>query len=259
MSKLKYSTAIVIPTFNEVDNIKLVIDQLSEDVPEARIIVIDDNSTDGTLEQLLEMKSAESIELIVRTNGKGFASACIAGYESAIQKKFERIVQMDADGSHRVIDLLRMLKTADENGLNFTIVGSRWMDGGKTVGWDRRRYFISKNANKLVRIVLQPHLCDQTSGFKIYPSKFLANVNFHSIRSKGYAFQIEMLRQCSDFGSEFIEVPIVFVEREFGISKFNRQIIMEAAANVIRWTLIDVKKFFKNLNPLFRSRASNVI
>jgi dolichol-phosphate mannosyltransferase len=258
MTKLKYLTAIVIPTFNEVDNIRHIIDQLVENVPEARIIVVDDNSTDGTLEQLLEMKYAKSIELIVRVNEKGFASACIAGYESAIQRKFERIVQMDADGSHRVIDLVRMLKIGDESGLKFTIVGSRWIDGGKTVGWDRTRYLISKNANRLVRIASHPHLSDQTSGFKIYPSNFLAKVNFHSIRSKGYAFQIEMLRQCSELGSRFIEVPIVFVEREFGVSKFNRRIIIEAAANVIRWMIIDVKKICRNLNPFARERASNI-
>ena len=258
MAMLKYSTAIVIPTFNEADNIRFVIDQLSEYVPEARIIVIDDNSTDGTLEQLLEMKSANEIELVVRTNGKGFASACITGYELAVQEKFERVVQMDADGSHRVIDLVSMLKIADESGLNFTIVGSRWIDGGKTVGWDRKRCFISKNANRLIRTALHPHLCDQTSGFKVYPSNFLANVNFASIRSKGYAFQIEMLRQCSDYGSRFIEVPIVFVEREFGVSKFNRRIITEAAANVIRWGILDFNKFMKNLIPLVRGGASNV-
>jgi dolichol-phosphate mannosyltransferase len=259
MNNLKYSTAIVIPTLNEVDNIRLVIDQLGEYVPQAQIIVIDDYSTDGTLELLLELKTAKLIELVVRTNEKGFASACIAGYELAMQKRFERIVQMDADGSHRVTDLMNMLRIADDNGLNFTIVGSRWVDGGKTLGWDRKRFFISKNANRLLRIILRPHLYDQTSGFKIYPSNFLAKVNFHSICSKGYAFQIEMVRQCSNFGSEFIEVPIVFVERKFGISKFNLQIVLEAAANVTRWALYDFNILRKGPNPIVRGRASDVV
>lgn len=227
---------VVIPTYNEAGNIKSLIDQLFATIPECEIMVVDDGSPDGTgLICSAISKENKKLHLIERHSKSGMGSAYRMAFIWALEQNFDEVIEMDADGSHQVSDLLRMLDTKKMNPDVDLVIGSRWIRGGKTVNWSRSRELLSRIANRYVRIMLGMGIHDATAGFRIYSSRILRKIDLGHIRSEGYSFQIEMTRAAYKAGAVIVEIPITFKERENGVSKMSKKIVREAIFLVTAW------------------------
>ena len=227
---------VVIPTYNEAGNIKSLIDQLFATIPECEIMVVDDGSPDGTgLICSAISKENKKLHLIERHSKSGMGSAYRMAFIWALEQNFDEVIEMDADGSHQVSDLLRMLDTKTMNQEVDLVIGSRWIRGGKTVNWSRSRELLSRIANRYVRIMLGMGIHDATAGFRIYSSRILRKIDLGHIRSEGYSFQIEMTRAAYKAGAVIVEIPITFKERENGVSKMSKKIVREAIFLVTAW------------------------
>ncbi|MBC7462640.1 MAG: polyprenol monophosphomannose synthase [Actinobacteria bacterium] len=228
---------VLIPTYNEAESIGILLNQLSE-LP-VDVLVIDDASPDGTAEicRATKLKTNE-ISVLVRQGRRGMGSAYVEGYTEALKRNYRFIIQMDADGSHRVDDLLKMMKTIESNSLVDLLIGSRWIKGGAVQNWSRARELLSRGANAYSKICLKSPIDDLTAGFRIYRTSLLERMNLRGIESQGYSFQIEMSREAIRQGAQVLEVPILFVERTHGVSKMTWKIILEAMLKVTAWGLL---------------------
>lgn len=237
---------IVIPTYNEVENIEVLLRRLFKYIPEIEILVVDDNSPDGTAKVIRELKNQFPTLYILERGAKaGLGSAYRAGFSWALDRGYEEIIEMDADLSHRVRDLIKMIAIKKSNPEISLVIGSRWVSGGETDNWSKARELLSRSANLYVRVMLGMGIRDTTAGFRIYSSKILKRVNLAGIRSEGYAFQIEMSRVVSKLGGKIIEIPITFREREEGVSKMSKKIVFEAIFFVTVWGFSRVYKSLK--------------
>lgn len=234
---------IVIPTYNEIENIEVLLRRLFKFIPGAEILVVDDNSPDKTSKVVSELRSQfPTLYLLERGAKAGLGSAYRAGFSWALDRDYQEIIEMDADLSHRVRDLLKMIEIKQSNPEISLVIGSRWISGGATVNWSKARELLSRSANLYVRVMLGIGIKDATSGFRIYSSKILKRIDLAGIRSEGYAFQIEMSRAVSKLDGKIIEVPITFREREEGVSKMSKKIVIEAIFFVTAW---GVKRFLR--------------
>ena len=190
------------------------------------VLVVDDNSPDKTYEIVEKIiASGENVHLIKRLEKLGLGSAYREGFVWALEKKYDFVIEMDADFSHRIEDLSLLSKSKDKNRL---IIGSRYIPNGHIVGWNLKRKLLSKYANKFAKFITKSNVNDMTSGFRIYPSNILNKLDFKSTTNNGYAFQIEMTCIVSEAGFAISEVPITFEERRLGKSKLDNKIIKEA-------------------------------
>jgi dolichol-phosphate mannosyltransferase len=225
-------TLLLIPTYNEADNIRSVLDQLSDAVPEADILVIDDTSPDGTHDIVRERsRISPQVHLLLREKKEGLARAYLAGFRWGLDRHYQNLVQMDADLSHDPKDVPRLLKaleTAD------VAVGSRYIKGGGTEGWTLPRQFISRGGNVYAQAILGVSYRDLTGGFNAWKRKTLEKIDLATIQSKGYAFQVEMKYRAHKSGHKIVEVPILFKNRIHGYSKMSGLIVREAALRVIQ-------------------------
>lgn len=224
---------IVMPTYNERQNLEIIAGRIREAVPEADLLVVDDNSPDGTGD--LADKLAEQdprVQVMHRTEKAGLGRAYVAGFTWALDRGYDLIVEMDADGSHRPEDLPRLLAASPSAD---AVIGSRYVPGGTVVNWPKSREFLSKGANIYNRIMLGVRVRDATGGFRVYRSGTLRKIDLHGIQSAGYCFQIDMTLRVLQGGMTVTEVPITFVERERGASKMSRTVIVEAFTRVARW------------------------
>ena len=229
---------VVIPTFNEAGNITSLINQLFTSIPGLEVMVVDDGSPDGTALICKGLQEKyKKLHLIERHAKSGIGSAYRMAFAWALEQGFDEIIEMDADGSHQVSDLLRMLDAKTMNHDAGLIIGSRWIRGGQTVNWPRSRELLSRFANSCVRIALGMGLNDATAGFRIYSAQTLRKIDLGHVRSEGYSFQIEMTRAAHKSGAAIIEVPITFKERENGVSKMSKKIVLEAMFLVTAWGL----------------------
>ena len=229
---------VVIPTFNEAGNIKSLIDQLFTSIPGVEVMVVDDGSPDGTALICKGLQeNNKKLHLIERHTKSGIGSAYRMAFVWALEQGFDEIIEMDADGSHQVSDLLRMIDAKTMNPSVGLIIGSRWIRGGKTVNWSRSRELLSRVANRYVRIALGMGVNDSTAGFRIYSAQTLRKIDLGRVRSEGYSFQIEMTRAAHKSGAVIMEVPITFKERENGVSKMSKKIVREAMFLVTVWGL----------------------
>ena len=221
-------TGIVLPTFNEAGNLPTLFDGLSS--IDAEIIVVDDGSTDGTA----EFAKSAGATVIQRGAKLGLASAYVHGMSEAIQRGLDPIVQMDADLSHRPIDVPGMLTAAQTADV---VLGSRWIAGGGIENWETSREMLSKFGSGYARTLLGLPYSDLTGGFKVWRSATLAAIDLKSIRSEGYAFQVETTFRAHRLGATIHEVPIVFADRLAGTSKMSWGIAIEAAwvVPLLRW------------------------
>ena len=227
---------VVIPTYNEAGNIKSLIDQLFATIPECEIMVVDDGSPDGTgLICSAISKENKKLHLIERHSKSGMGSAYRMAFIWALEQNFDEVIEMDADGSHQVSDLLQMINAKAMNPKVDLVIGSRWIRGGKTMNWSRSRELLSRIANRYVRIMLGMGIHDATAGFRIYSSRILRKIDLGHIRSEGYSFQIEMTRAAYKAGAVIVEIPITFKERENGVSKMSKKIVREAIFLVTAW------------------------
>ena len=229
---------VVIPTYNEAGSIKSLIELIFTSIPECEVMVVDDGSPDGTALICKAMReSNKRLHLIERPTKNGIGSAYRMAFVWALEQGFAEIIEMDADGSHQVSDLLRMIDVKIMNPEIDLVIGSRWIKGGKTVNWSRSRELLSRIANRYVRIMLGMGVNDSTAGFRIYSARILRKIELSHIRSEGYSFQIEMTRAAHKAGAVIKEVPITFKERTNGVSKMSKKIVREAMFLVTVWGL----------------------
>lgn len=234
-------TLVVTPTYNEADNIELFIRQVLSQGTNLHILIVDDNSPDGTgaiVEKLMSGNS--SIHLIRRPGKMGLGTAYVEGFKYAIAQSFEYIFEMDADFSHNPEEIPRFLEKMKECDL---VLGSRYTNGVRVVNWPIRRLILSYAANVYTRIVTGMPIKDATGGFKCFNRKVLESINLDRVHSNGYAFQIEMNFKAWSKGFRVCEHPIIFADRQSGVSKMSKRIVYEAVFMV--WKLKFQKIFGK--------------
>lgn len=225
---------IVMPTYNERQNLEIIVGRIRGCVPDADLLVVDDNSPDGTGD--LADKLAETdqhVQVMHRTEKAGLGRAYVAGFSWALERGYDAIVEMDADGSHRPEDLPKLLAALD--GTADAVIGSRYVPGGTVVNWPKSREFLSRGANIYNRLMLGVSVKDATGGFRVYRAATLRKLDLNNIESAGYCFQIDMTLRVLQAGLELTEVPITFVERERGSSKMSNAVIREAFFRVAQW------------------------
>jgi dolichol-phosphate mannosyltransferase len=230
---------IIIPTYNEIENVERMTRKVMSLEKDFHILFVDDNSPDGTAEKIVELQQEFSgrIHLERRSGKLGLGTAYIHGFKWAIQHGYEFIFEMDCDFSHNPDDLIR-LYAACENGADVSI-GSRYCKGGKVSNWPLKRILMSYFASVYVRLILWIGIKDTTAGFKCYRKKVLETINLDGITFKGYAFQICMKYAAVKHGFKITEVPITFIDRQYGVSKMSTGIFKEAFFGV--WKMRNMK------------------
>ncbi len=237
------NTLIVTPTYNESKNIESLITALNKLDPNYHILVIDDNSPDGTAGIVKRLKKKyKNLYLAERPKKRGLGTAYCFGFKWALQRDYKVIVQMDADLSHNPDDVPIMIDLLNDNDL---VIGSRYCDGISVVRWPLRRLFLSYGANFYSRIITGVKIKDLTGGFKVWRRKVLENIDLDNIRSQGYAFQIEMNFHAKRMGYRIHEHPIIFIDRTIGESKMSKSIMIETAFNVWRFRLWKILGWYK--------------
>ena len=226
---------VIIPTYNERENIENIIRAVFRLEKVFHVLIIEDNSPDGTAEivKKLQKEFPERLFMIERKGKLGLGTAYITGFKWAIEKKYDYVFEMDADFSHNPNDLTRLYKTCHDDGADVAI-GSRYVSGVNVVNWPMGRVLMSYFASKYVRFITGIPVQDTTAGFKCYRREVLETIGLDKIRFKGYAFQIEMKFTAYKCGFKIVEVPVIFINREFGTSKMNSSIFGEAVFGVIK-------------------------
>lgn len=227
---------IVVPTYNESLTLPTLIAGLHEHTPQVDVLVVDDASPDGTgqiADTLAETNP--NIQVMHRTGKQGLGTAYIAGFKWGLERDYDIICEMDADGSHRCVDLPRLLAAASASPAPALVLGSRWVPGGSVVNWPRHREILSRGGNTYVRLMLGLKIGDATGGFRAYQAATLRSLDLSSVESQGYCFQVDMSWRVAQAGGRIVEVPIVFVERTAGESKMSGGIVREALWKVTLW------------------------
>ena len=219
-------TVIISPTFNESENIKTLIDEVFKRNPDYHMLIVDDSSPDGTALIVKKLQQTyPNLHLKIRDKKDGLGKAYIFGFNWALKKNFDAIVQMDADMSHHPKEIKKMTQLLTNNDVS---IGSRYIDGVSVVNWPIRRLILSYGANVYSRIVTGMPLKDATGGFKVWRKEALESIDLNEVRSSGYSFQIEMNFRAWIKGYKLIEHPIIFIDRTIGQSKMSRSIMCEA-------------------------------
>jgi dolichol-phosphate mannosyltransferase len=224
---------ICVPTYNEAENIAAIVRRARAAVPAAQLLVIDDASPDGTGAIANGIAASDDLVAVLHRPAKqGLGAAYLAGFRWALERGFDVIVEMDADGSHAPEELPRLL--AALRGAD-VVLGSRWVPGGAVRNWPASRMLLSRGGNAYVRVALGVPLRDATGGFRAYRSPVLRALPLDEVASQGYCFQVDLVLRALREGFRVVEVPITFVEREYGASKMDRRIIAEALLRVTGW------------------------
>jgi dolichol-phosphate mannosyltransferase len=226
------STLILIPTYNEKENLPTLVARLRAEVPEAHLLVVDDGSPDGTGAMADAMAEEDpQIHVLHRTSKDGLGRAYLAGFAWGLTRGYTRLVQMDADLSHDPADVPKLLAAAESADF---VLGSRYVPGGGTVNWGLLRRMLSRGGSLYARTILRLPHHDLTGGFKCWNRRVLEAIDLPTIRSNGYSFQIEMTFRAIRRGFRAVEVPIVFSDRVDGVSKMSKRIVFEAVGMVWR-------------------------
>ncbi|HOO14502.1 MAG TPA: polyprenol monophosphomannose synthase [Candidatus Marinimicrobia bacterium] len=234
---------VIIPTYNEKDNIRTVIERLQALPIELDILIIDDNSPDGTADIVRELQADDPhIFMINRPAKLGLGTAYITGFRWALERDYEYILEMDADLSHNPDDVPRLIQEC-ENGYDL-VIGSRYCNGVNVINWPIKRLLLSYGANKYSRMITRMPIMDTTAGFKCYRREALAAINLDRVKSSGYSFQIEMHFRVWNAGFKIKEIPIIFIERSEGLSKMSKNIVWEAVFMV--W-ILKLRQIFRSL------------
>ena len=226
---------VVIPTYNEAENLQPVVARLRASVPEADALVVDDGSPDGTGDVADRLAAADpSVHVLHRTRKAGLGAAYIAGFRWALADGYDVVVEMDSDGSHAPEELPRLLTALREADL---VIGSRWVPGGQIRNWPLYRQIISIGGSTYARVLLRFPVRDSTSGYRAFRRQVLEELKLDEVASQGYCFQIDLAWKTWRSGFRVREVPITFTEREVGRSKMSRAIVFEALWRVAAWGL----------------------
>ena len=233
-------TLIISPTYNERKNIEQLVDMVIGENPELHLLVVDDNSPDGTAEKVKKLQAIyKNLYLETRPKKSGLGTAYIFGFKWALEKKYDNIIQMDADLSHNPKDLPRMVNNLQKYDL---VIGSRYINGISVVNWPLRRLMLSYGANAYSRVITGMPIMDGTGGFKAWRSSVLSSIDLDSVKSQGYSFQIEMNFRAWVKKFNIKEIPIIFSDRTIGQSKMSKTIVYEAIFMVWR---LRIWKIFK--------------
>ncbi|MBW3610801.1 MAG: polyprenol monophosphomannose synthase [Actinobacteria bacterium] len=225
---------VVLPTYQEAENLEEVLRRLRAAVPDADVLVVDDSSPDGTAEVAKAVgQELGRVEVVVRPGKSGLGSAYRAGFREGLARGYEVLVEMDSDLSHDPAALPALI-TAIAQGAALAI-GSRYVPGGRIPNWSLYRRSLSRYGNRYAARLLRLEVADATSGFRAYDAAALARLDLGAVRAEGYGFQIEMAYRISRLGGRVVELPIDFVERTRGASKMSLLIVLEALALVTRW------------------------
>jgi dolichol-phosphate mannosyltransferase len=224
---------VIIPTYNESESLPGVIERLRRAVPDADVLIADDNSPDGTGRLADDLAAKDShIHVLHRAGKEGLGKAYLAGFAWGLERGYDVLVEMDADGSHRPEELPRLLAQMPHADV---VLGSRWVPGGSVVNWPASRRLLSQGGSLYTRMALGIPTRDATGGYRAYRASALASLDLATVESNGYCFQIDLLWRALQRGLVVREVPITFVEREAGTSKMSNRIVREALLNVTRW------------------------
>ncbi|GAA3511456.1 polyprenol monophosphomannose synthase [Georgenia daeguensis] len=231
-------TLVIIPTYNERDALPHAIRRTRAAVPAADVLVVDDASPDGTGD-LADAAAATdpAVHVLHRTAKDGLGRAYVAGFGWALERDYELVVEMDADGSHRPEELPLLLERAALSDAPDLVLGSRWVPGGQVVNWPAHREVLSRGGNLWVRLALGVPVQDATGGFRVYRAATLRRLPLEEIESQGYCFQVDMTWRVHRDGGTIVEMPITFVERAEGQSKMSRAIVVEALWRTTAWGL----------------------
>jgi len=226
---------VIIPTFNEIENLPLIVGRVHQSRPDVHVLIVDDDSPDGTgvLADELSLADPDRIHVMHRTGKGGLGAAYLAGFTWGLGRKYDVLVEMDADGSHAPEQLHRLLDAIDAGA--DLVIGSRYVEGGTVHNWPWRRLALSKTANTYSRMLLGVRIHDITAGYRAYRREVLEKIDLAAVDSKGYCFQIDLTWRTINNGFSVVEVPITFAERELGVSKMSGSNIREAMVKVARW------------------------
>jgi dolichol-phosphate mannosyltransferase len=224
---------VIIPTYNESENIARIISRTRSAVPDAHILIADDNSPDGTGKLADEIASSDDhVHVMHRLGKEGLGAAYLAGFEWGLNAGYEVLVEMDADGSHQPEQLSVLLAALGDADL---VLGSRWVKGGEVLNWPKSREALSRAGNLWTRLALGIPLRDATGGYRAFRRKTLLGLGLDNVASAGYCFQVDLAWRALKAGFRVVEVPITFIEREYGDSKMSQRIVVEALVRTTLW------------------------
>jgi len=227
------SVLVVVPTYNELDNIEDIVERTLRSVPRANVLIVDDGSPDGTGQLADKLVAAnDRIRVLHRAAKSGLGAAYIAGFDWGLAQGYDVLVEMDADGSHAPEQLPRLLAALRDADL---VLGSRWVRGGSVVDWPKHRELLSRGGNLYTRLALGIKLQDATGGYRAYRREVLEGIDYAAVASEGYCFQVDLAWRAVKSGFRVVETPIRFVEREQGESKMSGAIVREAYVRVTQW------------------------
>jgi dolichol-phosphate mannosyltransferase len=244
-------TLVIIPTYNESENLERIVSRVRQSVPAADILVADDNSPDGTGKQADALADADShVHVMHRLGKEGLGAAYLAGFSWGLDRGYDVLVEMDADGSHQPEQLPLLLDALAGADL---VLGSRWVKGGSVVNWPLSRKILSRGGNLWTRLALGVPLKDVTGGYRAFRRQTLLGLGLDNVASAGYCFQVDLAWRALKQGFTVVEVPITFVEREYGDSKMSQRIVVEALLLTTAW---GIKHRTQQLRRLAERRRS---
>jgi dolichol-phosphate mannosyltransferase len=245
-------TLVVLPTFNEIFNVELMLRTLNEVVPDCHVLVVDDGSPDGTGARAHAV-AAElgGMDVLERAGKSGLGTAYRTGFTWGLERGFDHFVEMDCDFSHDPRVLPKLLEVAEEYEV---VIGSRYIKGGHIPNWKRSRRLLSRGGNEYASLMLGLHVADSTSGYRVYSASALEKIDYASVTAGGYGFQIEMTYRARSRGASIIEIPISFKDRQRGESKMSQAIVVEALVLVTKWA---AERWYRQAKSAYDSRRQS--
>ncbi|QGU07375.1 Undecaprenyl-phosphate mannosyltransferase [Corynebacterium occultum] len=247
MDKPSDRTLVIIPTYNELENLPLIVGRVRKATPQVDILIVDDNSPDGTGKRADELAAEDKqINVLHRKGKEGLCAAYVAGFEWGLERAYGVLCEMDADGSHAPEQLHLLLEQIDQGA--DVVIGSRYVEGGRVVNWPKERLVLSKGGNVYISMALGAGLTDMTAGYRAYRRNFLKELDFRELSKAGYIFQVDLAWRAVRSGYDVREVPITFTEREIGESKLDGSFVKDSLMEVTRWGLKHRGKQVKDLS-----------
>lgn len=246
MTSIAASTLVIIPTYNEIENLPLITSRVREAQPDVEVLIVDDNSPDGTGELADELAAKDANLHVLHREGKGgLLGAYIAGFEWGLERDYQVLCEMDADGSHAP-EQLHLLLEEIAKGADL-VIGSRYIPGGEVVNWPANREYLSRLGNIYISVALGAGLSDMTAGYRAFRRELLEHIDFDEISRAGYIFQVDLAFRAVKDGFDVREVPITFTEREYGESKLDGSFVKDSLFEVTKWGVAHRAEQLKNM------------